>query len=39
MADSVREVEFLVEVLSLPAGGEVDLDEGEIMVIMRQPAA
>ena len=41
--DSVREVEFLVDVLGLPAGSwgrrPVDLDEWEIMVVTRKPAA
>jgi len=42
-ADSVREVELPAEVLGLPAGAwgrrPVDLDEWEIMVVMRKPAA
>ena len=42
-ADSLREVAFLDEVLGVPAGAwgrrPVDLDEWEIMVVMRKPAA
>jgi hypothetical protein len=37
-ADRVREVELLAKVLDLPAGATI-LDEWEIMVVMRRPAA